>query len=207
MTVGASWCPGSSNTSCPGHPTDDSLVPIRADLSEISDVRDVVKKAVAEHAAPLRAVVNLVGGFAMTGRVAETSPEEFDRLLGLNLRPLCHLTHAAVPELIASGGGAIVGVSAKAALSPFPGAAAYITSKAAVAAFLGALATEYKSEGIRVNTVLPSVIDTAANRERQPAADRSGWVDPVQIAETISFLVAESSSAVNGAQIPVAGLG
>jgi NAD(P)-dependent dehydrogenase (short-subunit alcohol dehydrogenase family) len=162
--------------------------------------------AVLERASdPLGALVNLVGGFAAGGRVHETMIDEFETQFRLNLRPTYLLCQAALPRMLEAGSGAIVCVSTRAALRPFSGAAGYISSKAAVLAFVDALAAEYTADGIRVNAILPSVIDTPANRVSQPDADHSRWVSPEQIAAVIRFLCAEESSAISGAHIPVYG--
>jgi NAD(P)-dependent dehydrogenase (short-subunit alcohol dehydrogenase family) len=153
----------------------------------------------------LGAVVDLVGGFAGGARVHETDPGDFDRIIQLNLRPAFLLARAAMPRLAGAGGGAFVAVSARAALQPFAGSAAYITGKAAVLALVGALDAEYRDDGIRANAVLPSVIDTPANRRDQPDADFSRWVPPQQIAEVIRFLVSDESAPISGAGIPVYG--
>src|SRR5690606_27563842 len=97
--------------------------------------------------------------------------------------------------------------SAKAAFTPFSGAAGYITSKAAVWAFISALAAEYKDDGIRANAILPSVIDTPGNRESLPDSSRKGWVSPESIAETVAFLVSDASAALPGEQVRVPGVG
>ncbi|QGP86842.1 SDR family NAD(P)-dependent oxidoreductase [Gordonia sp. 135] len=188
-------------------PDSDRLVALQADLFDESSVAEVVAAAAGDPSAPVKAVVNLVGGFAMGERVDATPVDEFERLLRLNLRPLYLLSAAAIPKLIDAGGGSIVGVSAKAAFAPFPGAAGYITSKAAVWAFISALAAEYKDDAIRANAILPSVIDTPGNRESQPDSSRKGWVSPETIAETVAFLVSDASAAVTGAQVPVPGVG
>ncbi|GAB92263.1 SDR family NAD(P)-dependent oxidoreductase [Gordonia rhizosphera] len=179
----------------------------RADLFDEQRVGDVVSVATARSDAPLTSVVNLVGGFAMGERIDGTPVGDFERLIQLNLRPLYLLSHFALPHIVASGGGSVVGVSAKAAFAPFSGAAAYVTSKAAVWAFLSALAVEYQQDGIRANAILPSVIDTPANRAAQPDSTRKGWVTPARIADTISFLLSDASQAITGAQIPVPGVG
>jgi NAD(P)-dependent dehydrogenase (short-subunit alcohol dehydrogenase family) len=153
----------------------------------------------------LEAVVNLVGGFSDGPRVHETDPEDFERMLRLNVMPGFLLARAAMPSLIERGGGAFVGVSARPALRPFAGAAGYISSKAAVLAFVQALDAEYKGDGIRCNAILPSVIDTPANREAMPDADHSRWVPPEQIARVVRFLVSEDSAPTSGAGIPVYG--
>ncbi|HEY6779321.1 MAG TPA: SDR family oxidoreductase, partial [Thermoleophilaceae bacterium] len=155
----------------------------------------------------LEAVVNLVGGFAAGPRVHETELPDFERMLALNLVPGFNLAHAALPRLVERGGGAYVGVSARAALRPFPGAAGYITGKAAVLAFVQALDAEYRAAGVRANAVLPSTIDTPANRASQPDADFSKWTDPAEIARVIRFLVSDDSAATSGAGVPVYGRG
>jgi len=153
----------------------------------------------------LGAVVNLVGGFSDGPRVHETDPEDFERMLRLNLRPGFLLARAAMPRLAGEGGGAFVGVSARAALQPFSGAAGYITAKAGVLAFIKALDSEYRKQGVRCNAILPSVIDTPANRKSQPDADHSKWVAPEEIARVVRFLVSDESAPVSGAAVPVYG--
>jgi NAD(P)-dependent dehydrogenase (short-subunit alcohol dehydrogenase family) len=181
------------------------LEKVRADLSDPDDAATAVARAAGAPDAPLRAVVNLVGGYGVGGRVHETPIAEFERLVQLNLRPAYLTTQAALPELIAGGGGSVVCVSSRAAVRPFPGAAGYVTGKAAVMALADALAVEYRKDGVRVNTILPSVIDTPANRAAQPGADYASWVTPARVARVIRFLVEDSSDAVSGAHIPVYG--
>ena len=173
---------------------------VQADLTDERQVADAVDRA-----GDLGAVVNLVGGFQSGGRVHETDPADFQRMLDLNLRPGYLLARAAVPRLIEGGGGAYVGVSARAALRPFAGAAGYITAKAGVIAFVQALAAEYRDDGIRANAVLPSTIDTPANREQMPNADHAKWVPPEQIARVVCFLVSDDAAPTSGAAIPVYG--
>jgi NAD(P)-dependent dehydrogenase (short-subunit alcohol dehydrogenase family) len=173
---------------------------VRADLFDPEQVGAAVA-AVDD----LEAVVNLVGGYAEGPRVHETDPEQFDGIIRLNVKPGFLLARAAMPRLIERGGGAFVGVSARAALRPFPGAAGYITSKAAVLALIQALDAEYKHDGIRCNAIVPSVIDTPANREAQPNADYSKWVKPEEIAKVVRFLVSDDSAPTTGAAVPVYG--
>lgn len=97
----------------------------------------------------------------------------------------------------------MVCMSSRAALNPFPGAAGYVAAKGAVLGLVGALSAEYAEQGIRVNAVLPGVIDTPANREQQAGADRRGWTSPRKIAEVIEFLCGDESQAVTGAHLPV----
>jgi NAD(P)-dependent dehydrogenase (short-subunit alcohol dehydrogenase family) len=153
----------------------------------------------------LEAVVDLVGGYASTGPVHETAWDDFDRLLRLNVAPAFNLARAAMPRLLERGGGAFVAVSARAALRPFAGAAAYVTAKAAVLAFVQALDADYRSKGIRANAILPSVIDTPANRADQPDADHSKWVPPAEIAKVVRLLISDDTAVTSGAAVPVYG--
>jgi len=178
----------------------DSVALVRADLFDPAATEDALA-AVDE----FEAVVNLVGGFAAGPKVHESELAEFERLLRLNLVPGFNLAHAAMPRFVERGGGAYVGVSARAGLRPFAGAAGYVTAKAAVLAFVQALDAEYRSAGVRCNAVLPSVIDTPANRAAEPDADWSKWVQPEEIARVIRFLVSEDSTPTSGAGIPVYG--
>jgi len=171
---------------------------VEADLFDQAEV----DRAVASAGDELQAVVNLVGGFAAPGRVHETPIEDFERQFTLNLRPTYLVTAAAIPRLQR---GTIVCVGTRAALRPFPGAAGYVASKAALLALVRALDTEYRDEGIRINAVLPSVIDTPANRASMPDADHDTWVHPQEIAEVIHFLSSDASSPISGAEIPVYG--
>ena len=153
----------------------------------------------------LEAVVNLVGGFSMGPKVEGVELEDFERMLTLNLVPAFNLARAAMPAMAARGTGAFVCVSARAALQPFPGASGYITAKAAVLAFTRVLDAEYAGAGVRANAVLPSVIDTRANRESMPDADWSKWVPPEEIARVIRFLISDDSKPTSGAAVPVYG--
>lgn len=186
-------------------PEDESLVMLEADLFDADSVRDVADRAAADDRRPLRAVANLVGGFAMGAKVHEAPVSEFESQLRLNLRATYLVSQATVPHLIASGGGAITCVSSRAALCPFAGAAGYITSKLAVLGLVDSLAAEYLTDGVRVNALLPSVIDTPEGRASQPDADHSRWVDPYQIAEVVLFLSGSAASVISGAHIPVYG--
>ncbi len=183
----------------------DSVELIQADLFSPDAVSEVIGVASGQDDAPLRGVVNLVGGFSSGNRVHETPIEQFEAQFRLNLRPTYLVTQAALAHLVDGGGGSIVCVGTRAALRPFPGAAGYIASKAAVIAFAGAVAAEYKDDGVRCNAVLPSVIDTHANRESMPKADHDKWVKPAEIAGVIAFLLSDDSTPTSGAAIPVYG--
>lgn len=153
----------------------------------------------------LRAVVNLVGGFSMGTDVGDTELEDFEFMLRLNLVPAFNLARAAMPLLAGAGGGAFVCVSARAALEPFAGAAGYITAKAGVLAFVRALHAEYGDAGVRANAILPSVIDTPANRAAMPQADWTRWVAPAEIGRVVAALCSDDLTPTSGAAVPVYG--
>jgi NAD(P)-dependent dehydrogenase (short-subunit alcohol dehydrogenase family) len=178
---------------------------LEADLLDPAAVERAVERAAGATDAPLRAVVNLVGGYAGGTPLHQTPPEDFERLVTLNLRPTFLVTRAALPHLLAMGAGSIVCVSARAAVQPFAGAAGYATAKAGVLAFAQAVAVEYKANGVRCNALLPSVIDTPANRAAQPGANYARWVPPAQVAAVIRFLCSDDSTPTSGAAIPVYG--
>ena len=181
------------------------LALIQADVCDEASVGEVVALAADDPDAPLGAVVNLVGGFSEGGRIHETPIADFEAQFRLNLRPTYLVTAAAVPHLIANGGGAVVCVSTRAAVRPFSGAAGYIASKAAVLGFVDAAAAEYRSDDVRVNAVLPSVIDTPANRAANPDGKFDRWVKPEEIAAVIRFLCSDDAAPTSGAHVPVYG--
>ncbi len=175
----------------------DNVTTVVADLTDPDDVTRALRVA----GEPLKAVVNLVGGFAADQPVETTPLHEFERLFTLNLRPTYLVTQAALPRLKRAGGGAIVCVGAASALNPFPGAAGYVASKAAVIAFAKTVAQE--AEGVRCNVILPSMIDTPANREAMPPEAHGQLVPPQRIARVVAFLCDDASGAINGAAVPV----
>ncbi len=183
----------------------DRLELVQADLFDPA----AVARAVDTAGPSLRALVNLVGGFAIHERVHETPVETFEEQLRLNLRPTYLACSAALPAMLNQSPptrGSIVCVSSRAARRPFAGAAGYIVGKAAVLALVDALDAEYREDGVRINAVLPSVIDTPANRASMPDADFATWVRPEQIAHVIRFLCSDDASVTSGAHLPVYGL-
>ena len=183
----------------------DGLELVRADLFAPEGVADAIATATQDERAPLAGAVNLVGGFDAPGKVHETPVDRFEEQFRLNLRATYLVTQAALAHLIRAGGGAIVCVGTRAALEPFSGAAGYAASKAAVLSFVRSVAVEYRDDGVRCNAILPSVIDTPANRAAMPNADHDRWVRPAEIAGTIAHLLSDDSAATSGAAIPVYG--
>jgi NAD(P)-dependent dehydrogenase (short-subunit alcohol dehydrogenase family) len=172
------------------------LVLVEADVSD-----EAAALVVATSAGAAEVLVNGAGTFA-AGAHHETALEVWDHLYRTNVRTTAAMSRAVLPGMLARGRGAIVSVAANAALDPPGGIAAYASSKAAVIAFTRSLAREVPA-GVRVNAVLPTTIDTPANRAAMPDADFSTWTKPERIAAAIHWLASDAASAVRGALVPV----
>lgn len=155
----------------------------------------------------LDVVVNAVGGYAGGARIWETDPAVLDRMLLLNLRSVYTLLRVVIPPMRARHQGAIINVVAKAALDHGGGAGAYAASKAGALAISDSAAADVEGSGVRINAVLPSIIDTPANRSAMPDADYARWPKPEEIAKVILFLASDDASVIHGAAIPVYGAG
>jgi NAD(P)-dependent dehydrogenase (short-subunit alcohol dehydrogenase family) len=174
------------------------------DVTDEAAVRQLVEKILAQHGR-LDILVNTVGGYAGGTKLWELETKVFDQMLALNLRSGYALSRAAVRAMLKKGRGAIVNVAAKAAFDHAAGAAAYAASKSATVALLDSLAADLKSTGVRANTILPSIIDTPANRNAMPQSDFSKWPKPEDIARVILFLCSDDATVIQGAAIPVYG--
>ena len=159
--------------------------------------------AVVAHFGRLDVLINIAGGFAFE-TVADGDPKTWQRMYALNVLTALNASRSAIPHLVASGAGRIVNVGAMGALQAGAGMGAYAASKAGVHRLTEAFAAEWKGR-ITVNAVLPSTIDTAANRASMPKADFAKWVTPQELANVILFLASDAASAVTGALLPVAG--
>jgi NAD(P)-dependent dehydrogenase (short-subunit alcohol dehydrogenase family) len=151
------------------------------------------------------ALVNTVGGYVGGVKLWELETKVFETMLSLNLRSGYVLSRAVVPAMLKQKHGSIVNVAAKAAFDHGAGAAAYAASKAAAVAMMDSLAADVKGTGVRVNSILPSIIDTAANRQAMPNADFTVWPKPEEIAQVILFLCSDKAAVVHGAAVPVHG--
>ncbi|MBJ7483120.1 SDR family oxidoreductase [Brevundimonas sp.] len=169
------------------------------DLAEEHVVAEAYRNVVSDLGA-IGGVVNIAGGFVWE-TVADGSLDSFDRMYRMNLRTAAASCRAAIPLLVE--GSAIVNVGAAGAVRPGTGFAAYAASKTGVHALTESLAEELKGRGIRVNAVLPTIIDTPTNRADMPDADTSAWVRPEAAARVIAFLLSRESGAVTGAAIPL----
>ena len=172
------------------------------DLSDAAAAKRAIDAAAA-HFGRLDSLVNIAGGFAFE-TVADGDPKTWQHMYALNVLTALNASRSAIPHLVASGAGRIVNVGAISALQAGSGMGAYAASKAGVHRLTEALAAEWKGR-ITVNAVLPSTIDTPANRSSMPRADFAKWVTPKELAEVILFLVSDAASAVTGALLPVSG--
>lgn len=172
------------------------------DLSDGHAVADLIAK-VAGDAGGIDGLVNIVGGFVWE-TVDGGSVESWDRMYQMNVRPTLLMSQAALPHLRESN-GAIVNVGANGAIRSDAGMGAYAASKAGVHRLTESLAAEEKDSRVRVNAVLPTIIDTPTNRADMPDADFDSWVQPAEIGAVAAFLLSDGASAVTGACIPVVG--
>jgi NAD(P)-dependent dehydrogenase (short-subunit alcohol dehydrogenase family) len=172
----------------------------RADVTDAKAVEELMND-VAGAAGRLDVLANIVGGFAF-GRIEETDPATWHRMLALNATSAFLSCRYAVPHMRARRWGRIVNVAAGPALGR--GAAkmsAYAAAKSAVLNLTYSLSAELVGDGITVNAIVPSTIDTPANREAMPNADRSTWLDPAEMAEVVAYLVSDAGAIVTGTAV------
>jgi NAD(P)-dependent dehydrogenase (short-subunit alcohol dehydrogenase family) len=174
------------------------------DVTDDAAVSQLIDKLLAEHGR-LDILVNTVGGYASGVNLWEQDPKIFDQMLALNVRSGYSLSRAVVPAMLKQRRGAIVNVASKAAVDHAAGAVAYAASKAAAVAMMDSLAAEVKGTGLRVNSILPSIIDTEANRKAMPNANFAKWPKPEDIARVILFLCSDEAKLIHGAAVPVYG--
>jgi NAD(P)-dependent dehydrogenase (short-subunit alcohol dehydrogenase family) len=178
------------------------LLPL--DVTDESACRNLVDGVTARYGR-LDILVNTIGAYAGGKPLWETEPRVFHLMMSLNLNSGFNMARAGVPAMLKQKSGAIVNIAAKAAFDHAAGAAAYAASKSAALALFDCLAQDLKGSGVRVNSVLPSIIDTEANRKAMPDADFSKWPKPEEIAQVILFLASDQAKVVHGAAVPVYG--
>ena len=174
----------------------------RTDVTDDSAARALIERVVQTHGR-LDALVNTVGGYDGGQKLWEVEREVLDRMLAMNLYSGFALARAAIPTMLKQSRGSVVNVAAKAALTHPAGAAAYAASKAAALALMGSLAAELAGTGIRVNSIVPSIIDTEVNRKAMPHADFSKWPKPEDIARVVVYLCSDAAKSIHGAALPV----
>ncbi len=181
----------------PGHP---HFRGIEADLATPAGAARA-----AEECGPIDALVHLAGGFAGGATVAETSDATWNLMLNTNLNAAFYIARAVLPSMLRAGRGRIIAIGSRTAVEPAAKLSAYGASKAALVALIRTIALEVKKTAITANIVLPSVIDTPANRAANPGADFSKWVKPASIARLLVWLASDGAGDVNGAVIPIYG--
>jgi NAD(P)-dependent dehydrogenase (short-subunit alcohol dehydrogenase family) len=172
------------------------------DLTDAAQAEKAIDAA-ASHFGQLDALINIAGGFAFE-TVADGDVTTWQRMYALNVTTALNASRAAIPHLAASSAARIINIGAMGALQAGAGMGAYAASKAGVHRLTEALAAEHKGR-ITVNAVLPSIIDTAANRASMRSEDYSKWVTAKELADVILFLASDAASAVTGALLPVSG--
>ncbi|MGB9067886.1 MAG: SDR family NAD(P)-dependent oxidoreductase [Candidatus Acidiferrales bacterium] len=172
------------------------------DVTSESSVRELVGAIMAKQGR-LDAMVNAVGGYAAGTNLWETDAKVFEQMFALNFRPGFVLARAVAPVMVKQGHGTIVNVASKAAIDHAAASAAYASSKAAAVAMIDSLAADLKGTEVRAHSILPTIIDTDANRKAMPNADFSKWPKPQEIARVILFLCSDDAKSIQGASITV----
>jgi len=181
-----------------------SLDGFNVDVTDEAAVAKLIDGIVERHGR-LDCLVNAVGGYAGGVKLWEMEAKAFEQQLALNLRSGFVLAKAAARVMVKQGSGAIVNVASKAAVDHAAGASAYAASKAAAVAMIDSLAADLKGTGVRANSIMPSIIDTEANRKAMPKADFAKWPKPEEIARVILFLCSDEAKLIRGAAVPVYG--
>ena len=175
-----------------------------ADVTEETEVQKTVEAFVAQFGS-LDVLINIVGGFVGGIPTAELEADRWDFMMNLNLKSVFLCCKAAIPHMTESGYGKIINVSARAGLKGEAGLSAYCVSKGGVRTLTESLAAEVMDSGVNVNAIMPSIMDTPANRESMPDEDHDRWVVPEDVAKVICFLTSDDATIINGAAIPVYG--
>lgn len=177
---------------------------VRADLTSADGAKDAVAAVIAEHGR-IDVLAHVMGGFAGGTPVQETDDATWSRMMDMNLNAAFRVFREALPHMIAARRGRIVAVGSRAGLLPAVGLSAYAVSKAGLQALVQAVAEEVKDYGVTANVVLPSTMDTAANRSWGTPVEAAAWVKPESVAELIFWLASEAAGDVNGALVPIYG--
>jgi NAD(P)-dependent dehydrogenase (short-subunit alcohol dehydrogenase family) len=181
-----------------------ALFGVRADVIQEDSMAEAVRRA-AEELGALRVLLHVAGGYTGGVPVEKIPAETVRRMIGLNLESAFWAAKHVIPHAKRSGRGRLLFVSSRGATEVGPGAAAYAAAKAGLNALVQTLAKELRQSGTTANAILPSIVDTAANRATMPGADHATWVQPAEVASLLSFLASDGASATSGALIPIYG--
>ena len=181
-----------------------SLIGLALDATDAIATQQAIEKLVAENGG-IGILVNTIGAYLGGSPLWSISPDQWDRMIALNLRSGYSLCRALAPVMLRQGGGAIINVASRAAFDHAAGSAAYAASKAAAVAMIDSLAADLRGKGVRVNSVVPSIFDTEANRKAMPNSDFAKWPKPEDIAKVILFLCSDEARLIHGASVPVYG--
>ncbi len=176
----------------------------QVDVTDLAATNQFVQGIIAKHGR-LDVLVNAVGGYAGGKALWELDPGIFEQMLALNLRSGYVLSRAVIPFMLRQKSGVIINIASRAAVDHAAGAAGYAASKAAAVAMIDSLAADLHGTGVRANSILPSIIDTEANRKAMPGADYSRWPKAEDISKVILFLCSDDAKLIHGASIPVYG--
>lgn len=182
----------------------EGVFPVKADIRGETQVAEMVA-TVDKHFGRLNSLVNVIGGWQGGQTIAETPETTWDSMMAMNLRSVFLCCKAAFPYLARQAMSSIVNVSSRSAVQITAGNGPYAVAKRGVITLTEVLAEEGREQNVRANAVLPSIIDTAANRSAMPNADFSKWVKPEEIASVIHFLTSAEAKVVSGAAVPVYG--
>ena len=183
----------------------DKQLLIAADLGDQKAVQHAVSKVTAKFG-PIAVLCNVAGGFNMGPTVHETPDELWQSMMDINVRTLLNMVRGVVPAMLAAGSGKIVNIAAMGGVTGRANMGAYSAAKSVVIKLTESMSAELREQGINVNCVMPSIIDTPANRADMPKADFKNWVAPDALADVILFLASDKARAIHGAAIPVVGL-
>ena len=186
-------------------PIDNAHYSAVCDLTDSENCKEAVA-AIVDSLGAIDVLANIAGGFTMGETVHEISDETWDFMFGLNAKSVINMARAVLPVMLPRQSGKIVNIGARAGLRGAPNMAAYSASKSVVMRLTESLADELKEDGINVNAILPSIIDTERNRQDMPNADFNKWVAPAAIAEVVAFLASAAADPIHGALLPVEGL-
>lgn len=178
---------------------------LEADVTDVAAMQQAAAVAIQQHGR-LYGLVHIAGGFAMGEPVHELSAETWQQMMSINAWSFVACARAMVPHLLAAGGGRVIAVSARSAGQGQAAMGAYIAAKSALQRLVETLSAEVREQGIAVNSIAPSIIDTPANRQAMPEADPALWVAPADLARTLAFLISDAGGAIHGQHLVVAGL-